>query len=602
MTSFRATPLLAGVLLAVAGLADAACVSQQTITLQPGWNAIYIGVDPQVKDLATVFAGLPVASVWRWRPDQGGARFIADPAEGLDALTGWFGWYPADRPEAFLSNLYQFEPNTAYLVKLEGSQSRQISVAGTPIYTAKQWQADAYTLTGITVDTSNPPSFAEYFAGSGAHQGQPVYTLGSDGRWSLVTSPGSETLSPNRAYWIRTKGVSDWSGPLRVVLEQGESLEFGSSVDRGRLVLRNLSGANGSFTVNRLGANTLPMVYGSSEPDGDVVFPPLGNQLVLPAVAGSDTFLTLAPKRSEFTQNRHEQIFAITDEQGSCVLLAAGADSAQPLVAAKAGNVPAAYAGLWLGEVRVDAVSQAQSGHFEAAATDINGDGAINALDRRYVPDAPSSVPVPAQRSFSFRVLLHVDAEGQARLLKDVIQMWQNGSTRPSPSDPDLNEIDQPGRFVLVTDKTRLSEFSGSSMRDNVPVGQRVSTIGYDFAGDTLAMAGGFGPGQTLSADLQIGSDFPTNPFLHRWHPDHDNLDEQQLPLPAGRAEAYAVRRQQQFVFEALEPDGGSSPEWGGSLVGGSFSEEISGLHRLPILVSGRFRLSRVSPVARLDQ
>ena len=610
MTSaYRSNPLLLAGVLLLAGIsrnADAACVSQQSITLQPGWNAIYIGVDPAVNDLATVFNGLPIASVWRWRPDQGGAQFIADPAEGLDTLTGWFGWYPASKPEAFLSNLYQLEPNTAYLVKLEGTQSRQITIAGTPIYTAKQWQPDAFTLTGITADSSNPPSFAEYFSGSSAHQGQPIYKLGTDGRWSLVTSPISETLSPNRAYWIRTQGNSDWSGPLRVVLEQGESLEFGASVDRGQIVLRNLTGANGSFSINRLSGNTLPMAYGVTEPDGDVVFPTLENQLVLPAAAGSDTFLTLAPKRSEFTQNRHEQTFAITDEQGNCVLLAAGADAAQPLVAAKVGGaktvLPAQYAGLWLGEVRVDNVSQAQSGHFEPATIDINGDGVVNSLDRRYVPDAPSSTPVPAQRTFTFRVLMHVDANGQARLLKDVIQMWQNGTTRPSAVDPTLNEIDQPGRFVLVTDKTRLSEFSGSSMRDNVPVGQRLSTVGYDFAGETLAMSGVFGPGQSLSADLQIGSDFPTNPFLHRHHPDHNNLDEQNLPLPPQRAEAYAVRRQQQFTFLAQEPDGGTSPEWGGSLVGGTFTEEISGLHRLPIFVSGRFSLNRVSPVASLDQ
>lgn len=606
----RSTPVLLAALVSFGSLCgplQAACVAQQNITLQPGWNAIWIGVDPQVKELATVFAGMPVASVWRWRPDQGGAKFVVDPAEGLDSLTGWFGWFPPSKPEAFLSGLYQLEPNTAYLVKLEGTQSRQLTVAGTPIYTAKQWQPDAYTLTGITVDSSNPPSFSEYFTGSAAHQGQPIYKLGSDGRWTQVTSPDTETLSPNRAYWIRTQGVSDWSGPMRLVLEQGESLEFGKSLDRSRLVLRNLSGANGSFTLNRLGGNTLPMVYGVQEPDGDIVFPALENQLVLPVAAGADVFLDLAPKRSLFTQDRQQQTFAITDEQGTCVLLAAAAETAQPLVTNRKDGgakalVPSAYAGLWLGEVSVDKVSQAQAGHFEPASTDVNGDGAINALDRRYVPDAPSTEPVPAQRVFSFRVLVHVDADGQARLLKDVIQMWQDGTLRPSAGDPSVFEVDEPGHYVLVTDKTRLSQFSGATVRDNESIGQRVSTVAYDFAGDTLPLSGGFGPGLTLDADIGIAADFPTNPFLHRYHPDHNNLDEQNLPLPPARQEAYALRRLQQFVFEAAEPDGGTSPEWGSSLVGGTFTEQVTGLHRLSIFASGRFRLSRVSPVARLDQ
>lgn len=564
--------------------AGAACVSQQNITLQPGWNAIYIGVDPEITDLATVFSGLPIASVWRWRPDQGGAQFIADPAEGLDALTGWFGWYPASKPEAFLSNLYRLEPNTAYLVRLEGTQARQITVTGTPLYTGKQWQTDAYTLTGITSDSSNPPSFAEYFAGSSAHQGQPAYKLGTDGRWSLITSPSSETLSPNKAYWIRTRGNSTWSGPLQVVLQQGEAIDFGAALERSQVVLRNLSGANGSFTINRLGGNTLPLTY----EDEDAVapaptFPDLGNQLVLPAAAGTDTFLTLAPKRSAFTQNRHEQTFAITDEQGSCVLLKASADPLQPLtpVTPPGGGAPVpppvSYAGLWAGEVTIDAVSQAQ----------VRGSS------------LPGTTPLPTQRDFSFRVLMHVDAAGGVRLLKDVIQMWKDGTTRPSAADPSLMETDVPGRYVLLTDPSLIGQFSGATVRGNAEVGQRFSTVNYDFAGLTLPLTGQFAPGQTVSADIQVGSSLPTNPFLHRYHPDHNNLDEQFVNV---QVEAYAVRREQQFAFAAQEPGTNPSPEWGSSLLAGTFTETVTGLHRAPIVASGSFRLTRVSSIASLNQ
>lgn len=564
--------------------AQAACVSQQNITLQPGWNAIYIGVDPEVTDLATVFSGIPIASVWRWRPDQGGAQFIANPAEGLDSLTGWFGWYPANKPEAFLSNLYRLEPNTAYLVKLDGTQVKQITVTGAPIYSEKDWQPDAYTLTGIAADTSNPPSFAEYFAGSSAHQGQPFYKLGSDGRWSLVSSPSTETMSPNRAYWIHTQGNSTWSGPLQVVLDQGESIEFGAALEHSRVVLRNLSGANGSFSLNRLNGNTLPLAYGEENATtGETTFPTLGNQLVLPAAAGSDVFLTLAPKRAEFTANRHQQTFAITDEQGSCVLLDAAADALQPITpvtppgGGSAPPVPVSYAGLWAGEVTIDAVSQAQ----------VRGS------------NLPGVTPLPTQREFSFRVLMHVDASGNVKLLKDVIQMWKDGTTRPSAADPTLTETDVPGRFVLLTDPSLIGQFSGATIRGNAEVGQRFSTVNYDFAGLTLPITGQFAPGQALQANIVIGSSLPTNPFLHRYHPDHDNLDAQFANV---QVEAFEVRREQEFAIAAQEPGTNPSPEWGSSLLAGTFQETVSGLHRAPIVASGSFRLRRVSSIASLNQ
>jgi hypothetical protein len=581
MIAFRSKLLLLGVALlfaAAAGRGHAACVSQQNITLQPGWNAIYIGVDPDIKDLATVFSGIPVASVWRWRPDQGGAQFIADPAEGLDSLTGWFGWYPAGKPEAFLSNLYRLEPNTAYLVKLDGTQSRQITVTGAPIYAPREWQTDAYTLTGITSDSSNPPSFAEYFAGSDAHQGQPFYKLGTDGRWTLVTSPATETLAPNRAYWIRTSGNSQWSGPLRVVLEQGESIDFGAALDRSRVVLRNLSGANGSFTLNRLGGSTLPLAYEQSDPVARTTsYPALGNQLVLAAAADTDTFLTLAPKRNEFTQNHHRQTFAISDEQGSCVLLDVSADSLQPITPPAGGTAPVSYAGLWAGVVSVDAVSQAQ----------MRGS------------NVPGTTPLPTMREFHFRVLIHVDATGNVKLLKDVIQMWKDGTTRPSATDPTLRETATPGRYVLLTDPALIGQFSGATIRDNAEVGQRFSTVNYDFAGLALPVNGQFAPGQTLQASIVVGTNLSTNPFLHRYHPDHDNLDAQFATV---QAEAYEVRRDQQFAIDAQEPGTRPTPEWGSSLLSGTFTETVTGLHRAPIVARGGFRLTRVSSIAVLNQ
>jgi hypothetical protein len=102
-----------------------------------------------------------------------------------------------------------------------------------------------------------------------------------------------------------------------------------------------------------------------------------------------------------------------------------------------------------------------------------------------------------------------------------------------------------------------------------------------------------------LSVSIVVGTELPTNPFLHRYHPDHDNKDAEFLNF---RAEAYQVVRSVQLVFSTEDPLGREPPGWGDSIVGGAFSEAITGLHKNAIFTSGNFRLRRVSAVATLNQ
>jgi len=582
-----AKPLLrlaAVFLLGLSAMAPAQAAGiEQTITLRPGWNAVFLELEPDQRDLATIFAGIPIASIWRWRPDVAGAQFVRDPAEGLENIDGWFAWFPEPRPDAFLSNLFQLEGNTAYLIRLDGSQQRQVTISGRPLFRPTAWVSNAFSLTGLPVSTQNPPTFAEYFANSVAHAGQPVYTLNAQGRWQLVSSPGSQTIERGRAYWIWTRGSSRYQGPMQVVLDQGEALEFTAALDEIRLVLRNFSGASGSFLIERVGGEDLPLLYLlEDEETGERAWPELRDSLVLDAPAGADVFLTVAVDRRRFTRSRMDQVFSITDEQGMRVMLYAGGNTIQPFVETAlrgtdgsfltAEQAEDGFAGLWAGTIVVDRVSEAQ----QAGTT-----------------------PTATNRQFQQRVLVHVDSAGQARLLKDVIQMWEEGTYRPSALNPQFNEVDQPGRFVLLTDKNLIGLYTGAATRDGASVGIRFSTVAYDFPGDTLNLNGEFGPDKTLQGTLVLEPQHPTNPFLHRYHPDHNNLDEQFLNY---REEAFRVVRDMQFVFAVQDPSPVASSGWGSTRVGGTFRESIVGLHRNPIFVSGRFEMRRVSAVAVLNQ
>ncbi len=549
---------------------------QQVITLQPGWNAIHVEVQPDAPEIESVFAGIPIRSVWRWAPNDGGAEYIRDPAEGLENIEGWFGWFPQPRPEAFLSNLFMIDANTSYLVRVDGTSTHQITLTGQPKFRVPQWQPDAFTLTGLPVASTNPPSFAEFFAQSDAHAGQPIYELASNGQWQLVTSPATAVVDRGRAYWIFTKGNSRYQGPMQVILDQGDSLEYSAALDEIRVVLRNRSGVNGSFQVERIGAGNMPLRFKNQDPEtNEVGWPNLQNVLVLDAPADRDVFLTLAVERRAFTIDRMEEVLAITDESGQRVLLAVGGNSTQPGVARREAGKGLGvnnFAGLWMGEVQIDAVSQAQRG---------------------------GTTPTPTGRPFTQRFLIHVNAAGEARLLKDVIQMWEEGTTMPSSINPEFNEVDQPGHYVLITDKNLIGLYSGAANRDGASVGIRYSTVAYDFATETQALTGSFGPGAELTANIVVSPQLPTNPFLHRYHPDHDNLDNN---FTNASIEAYQVVRNMRLAFTVEDPRGGDQPSWGDSIVGGVFTESITGLHKNAIFTSGEFRLRRVSAVPALNQ
>jgi hypothetical protein len=549
---------------------------EQTIELEPGWNAIFVRLDPEVADIETVFADLPVRSVWRFIPDDRGAEFVSDPAEGLQNLEGWFGWFPEPRPEAFLSNLFTISANTAYLVEMEGTQSHQITISGRPDFRSLRWRSNGYTLTGLPVSPDLAPTFSEFFEFSAAHQAQPIYALGSNGRWNTV-SPASTGIDSDQAYWIFTQGNSAYQGATELILDQGEALEYARTTDSLQIVLRNRTDVGGTFLIERLNGQNLPMRYEIEDPEtGEIAWPSLPQALVQQVDAGSEVFLRLGVRRSEMTADEMEQAFAITDEHGGRILIYASANTLQPFVAPTRGSrnsgTPPELAGLWSAAVQVDAVSESQLAGTE-----------------------PTAVGQPFEKRF----LIHVDAGGQARLLKDVILMWEEGTLAPSDENPEFQEVETPGRYVLITNKQLIPLYAGSVNRDGQSVGQRVSTVAYDFEGEYMEMDGAFGPGNRSTVTLTMEPEFPTNPFRHKFHPDHDNLDPQFINF---EQEAFQVIREMSLDFAVDDPLGLDPPGWGSTLLGGTFEEALTGLHKNTIFVSGSFRMRRISNVPVLNQ
>lgn len=557
----------------------------QSIELQPGWNAIYVEVAPENNDIEDIFSGIPVASVWRWIPEKLGKDFITDPAEGLMNLDGWYGYFPEPKPEAFLSNLYTISANTAYLIKLEGANPKTIQITGKPQLVKKSWRTNGFTLTGFPLVSGQEPSFGDFFANSNAHQGQPVYKLNSQGVWQAVQSPYLERMKSGEAYWFYTNGTSRYQGLINLTIEQGESLSYQEAFTEMDLVLSNSSDVTNFISLNREGGNSLPMKFKNVDLETDeVAWPNLPVTKAYELQPGQDLVVTLAIDRISFLEQRMEQIFSITNEQGAKLLIHAGGNTMQPLVlpskagqsnALKARSNENSYAGLWAGTARVKAVSQAQA-------------GGVN--------------PLPVGKVFPIRVLLHVDATGRVKLIKNVVQMWEEGSYRVSPKDPELFEVDEPGRYVLLTRDELIPNYAGVTRRSGQSAGIRYSTVAYDFNGDDIEMNGDFQLNEQVNVSVLIDPEMPTNPFRHKFHPDHNNLDAQYLNP---KQEAFQITREMEFLFtnnNPQHPGVANPPGWGVNIMGGTFRETITGLHKNAIFVSGDFRLSRVSSTAILNK
>jgi len=180
--------------------------------------------------------------------------------------------------------------------------------------------------------------------------------------------------------------------------------------------------------------------------------------------------------------------------------------------------------------------------------------------------------------------------------------MWQNGTTTTNAEGRII--VDRPGRYVLLTDDGLLPQYRGASLRDGVPVGRRISTLDFDFGGNMLEMTGAFSPSSTTRCTIILEPDFPTNPFKHRFHPDHDNLDTSFNP-PRFKAEAYRITRNIELRFSASDPAAGSSRaslDYGHNVLGGAYHEDITGLHRTTIVSEGTFRLTRLANSPVLNQ
>lgn len=206
----------------------------QEIALVEGWNAVFLEVEPLDDSPAKVFAGLPVDKVATLFGSPSSSQFVTDPGVDLFKGQGWGVWYAPGLPEAFLKSLDAINGNRAYLI--HATEDCQWRISGVVKVQAADWQPDAFNLVGFPVRAPGGPTFEQFFAGSKAHRGQPIYRL-VEGRWKRVLEPSAETIRSGESFWVFCQGGSDFQGPLRVETPTSQGILLGRGA--ADLILRN---------------------------------------------------------------------------------------------------------------------------------------------------------------------------------------------------------------------------------------------------------------------------------------------------------------------------------------------------------------------------
>jgi hypothetical protein len=189
-------------------------------------------------------------------------------------------------------------------------------------------------------------------------------------------------------------------------------------------------------------------------------------------------------------------------------------------------------------------------------------------------------------RTFPVRLIVHNPGSGSAKLLQQVFYGF----------DALTNQ-------VVATSETSL-------LASYLPQSRRITTSNLPWrAGNApWSFSGRLGDASTLTTVVETAfDDHASNPFLHTYHPDHDNLDATfKTQVPRGM-ESYGIRRE--ITLRVLPPSTNVFSLGNSRTMRGWYVETIRlmGLARgggtndmREFQVSGPFTLTRISDVGAL--
>ena len=141
---------------------------------------------------------------------------------------------------------------------------------------------------------------------------------------------------------------------------------------------------------------------------------------------------------------------------------------------------------------------------------------------------------------------------------------------------------------------------------DATPDVRRVSAVHLPWsrANQPWPFTGNFGKGGTLATKVTVEhDDHASNPFLHTYHPDHDNLDARFEKKQSQGSESYQIKREITLRLNGSQP-GFDGLSMGGTVLSGEYEEHFTlggtGNETRQFGMKGTVTFMRITPIANL--
>lgn len=572
----------------------------QSISLKAGWNAVYLHVDVSYDTLDELIAfdvSNPIQEIWLWTPTPTTMQFVQSPQEPVDSGSQWASWKRFAAGGA--SRLQRLIGNAAYLVYVDtNTVAYTWTVKGKPVAPQYQWTTTGLNFLGFPTVPAGPPSFEAFLSlCPELQQNAEIYQypggeLGTNNP-ARVFAQRTTPVTRGQAFWIRSGNLFNrYFSPFEIVWSGNNGIDFGQKLGVRSFRLRNLTAGALTVTVHLLPSESPPtgqasilgtpplLVRGSlSAVDLTYAFTHLATTnsqgWTLPARGqnGSEIEVVLGLDRSMITSAPGELLAGVlrfTDSLGIAQVDAP--------VTATAGS----SAGLWVGGVTVNQVGEylkTYAATSEGLAVDTNG---------QYIVTGVNTNLGTVGRPFPLRLILHNPEAGGNAVLLQRVYCGLNANTNPvvATSESALHQS-------YLAQARRISASHLPWSRANTP---------WSFDGP-LALS------STITAAVPLDyNDQASNPFVHTYHPDHDNLDSKFATQLDPGAESYSVQRVIQLEVVMPGEDFASRTETGQAL-SGNYSETITvlGLPRAGntndtrvFETRGTFGLNRIAEIPTL--
>lgn len=549
-------------------------VREVSITLGPGWNAVYLPVAPQ-GTADDVFADWPVFSVSAYSAQTLlSTRSTAGGVTGETVAPAPFLIWLREAPES--STLSRLAADSVLVCCNTGKTAYTARVLGEPAAPRIAWHLsdgknETLNFVGVGLNAGAKVSASAYFSGCPALQGGGFYRLSgtTEGAYAVrplagLSATASAVLTDGMAVLAAGAAVSDWSGPLYIQPRLG--VDFGRDRTEDELAIRNdgteekdvelalLPSADGekpfSLLVRDAGAALVDPDWRSLSVQGETLAKKLATGETWRVALALDR--TVLPGSGEALG----ALLRVRETAGTQM------QAFVPVSALDIKESSAWPSGLWAIDIELDKVT-------------------------RFVTDAERVDGLKAGGAMRLRIYVHVAADGSMRLLQRVT--------------------------VAGTKKadgtiSRTAYGPAADLPDGLDYARRLSSAALPVDLGALTPNAGAKWGGRISFAYKIAADSPSNPFRHPLHPMFDGKDANFEPLPCTGDDfknyANAVKPE---LFSlggeiVLDWEGRPGTVWSPQeTTAGACEWVYTGLMRQgPVKASGRFTAQRVAPAVPL--